>query len=168
MEFVLILLMLAAAFYFIIVAPALRSQKSRYTSSRDRNNSSSHQYIRETERPKACPLWGIEISRTQQRRLGKNDPSVIAAKLYRQQLGKFASFQQTRPMADADPNRSSSSATLPRFFQNMFPEEASSTTRRTHRILRKEIHLLTIPPESLKVSSCPKQIHFFLAALSRP
>jgi hypothetical protein len=38
MEFVLILLMLAAAFYFIIVAPALRSQKSRYTSSRDRNN----------------------------------------------------------------------------------------------------------------------------------
>ncbi|WPC35182.1 hypothetical protein O4M77_01725 [Acinetobacter sp. YWS30-1] len=132
MEFVLILLMLAAAFYFIIVAPALRSQKSRDTSSRDRNNaSSSHQYIRETERPKACPLWGIEISRTQQRRLGKNDPSVIAAKLYRQQLGKFASFQQTRPMADADPNRSSSSATLPRFFQNMFPEEASSTTRRT-------------------------------------
>ena len=130
MEFVLILLMLAAAFYFIIVAPALRSQKSRYTFSRDRNNtSSSHQYIRETERPKACPLWGIEISRTQQRRLGKNDPSVIAAKLYRQQLGKFASFQQTRPMADADPNRSSSSATLPRFFQNMFPEEASSTTR---------------------------------------
>lgn len=132
MEFVLILLMLAAAFYFIIVAPALRSQKSRYTSSRGRNNTStSHQYIRETERPKACPLWGIEISRTQQRRLGKNDPSVIAAKLYRQQLGKFASFQQTRPMADADPNRSSSSATLPRFFQNMFPEEASSTTRRT-------------------------------------
>lgn len=131
MEFVLILLMLAAAFYFIIVAPALRSQKSRYTFSRDRNNtSSSHQYIRETERPKACPLWGIEISRTQQRRLGKNDPSVIAAKLYRQQLGKFASFQQTRPMADADPNRSSSSATLPRFFQNIFPEEASSTTRR--------------------------------------
>ena len=130
MEFVLILLMLAAAFYFIIVAPALRSQKSRYTSSRGRNNTStSHQYIRETERPKACPLWGIEISRTQQRRLGKNDPSVIAAKLYRQQLGKFASFQQTRPMADADPNRSSSSATLPRFFQNMFPEEASSTTR---------------------------------------
>jgi len=130
MEFVLILLMLAAAFYFIIVAPALRSQKSRYTSSRDRNNaSSSHQYIHETGRPKACPLWGIEISRTQQRRLGKNDPSVIAAKLYRQQLGKFASFQQTRPMADADPNRSSSSATLPRFFQNMFPEEASSTTR---------------------------------------
>lgn len=93
MEFVLILLMLAAAFYFIIVAPALRSQKSRYTSSRGRNNTStSHQYIRETERPKACPLWGIEISRTQQRRLGKNDPSVIAAKLYRQQLGKFASF----------------------------------------------------------------------------
>ncbi|EXA67865.1 hypothetical protein J504_0742 [Acinetobacter baumannii 348935] len=132
MEFVLILLMLAAAFYFIIVAPALRSQKSRYTSSCGRNNTStSHQYIRETERPKACPLWGIEISRTQQRRLGKNDPSVIAAKLYRQQLGKFASFQQTRPMADADPNRSSSSATLPRFFQNMFPEEASSTTRRT-------------------------------------
>ncbi|MEK5752070.1 hypothetical protein V3519_08625 [Acinetobacter variabilis] len=132
MEFVLILLMLAAAFYFIIVAPALRSQKSRYTSSRGRNNTStSHQYIRETERPKACPLWGIEISRTQQRRLGKNDPSVIAAKLYRQQLGKFASFQQTRPMADADPNRSSSSATLPRFFQNMFPEETSSTTRRT-------------------------------------
>lgn len=132
MEFVLILLMLAAAFYFIIVAPALRSQKSRYTFSRDRNNtSSSHQYIRETERPKACPLWGIEISRTQQRRLGKNDPSVIAAKLYRQQLGKFASFQQTRPIADADQNRSSSSATLPRFFQNMFPEEASSTTRRT-------------------------------------
>ncbi|WP_180012699.1 hypothetical protein [Acinetobacter sp. YH16031] len=132
MEFVLILLMLAAAFYFIFVAPALRSQKSRYTSSRGRNNTStSHQYIRETERPKACPLWGIEISRTQQRRLGKNDPSVIAAKLYRQQLGKFASFQQTRPMADADPNRSSSSATLPRFFQNMFPEEASSTTRRT-------------------------------------
>ena len=132
MEFVLILLMLAAAFYFIIIAPALRSQKSRYTSSHDRiNTSSSHQYIRETERPKACPLWGIEISRTQQRRLGKNDPSVIAAKLYRQQLGKFASFQQTRPMADADPNRSSSSATLPRFFQNMFPEEASSTTRRT-------------------------------------
>lgn len=131
MEFVLILLMLAAAFYFII-APALRSQKSRYTSSRDRNNiSSSHQYIRETERPKACPLWGIEISRTQQRRLGKNDPSVIAAKLYRQQLGKFASFQQTRPMADADRNRPSSSATLPRFFQNMFPKEASSSTRRT-------------------------------------
>lgn len=130
MEFVLILLMLAAAFYFIIVAPALRSQKSRYTSSGGRNNTNtSHQYIRESERPKACPLWGIEISRTQQRRLGKNDPSVIAAKLYRQQLGKFASFQQTRPMADADPNRSSSSATLPRFFQNMFPEEASSTTR---------------------------------------
>jgi len=140
MEFVLILLMLAAAFYFIIVAPALRSQKSRYTSSCGRNNTStSHQYIRETERPKACPLWGIEISRTQQRRLGKNDPSVIAAKLYRQQLGKFASFQQTRPMADAYPNRSSSSATLPLY-----------------------------PPESLKVSSCPKQIHFFLAALSRP
>lgn len=130
MEFVLILLMLAAAFYFIIVAPALRSQKSRYTSSGGRNNTNtSHQYIRESERPKACPLWGIEISRTQQRRLGKNDPSVIAAKLYRQQLGKFASFQQTRPMADADPNRSSSSTTLPRFFQNMFPEEASSTTR---------------------------------------
>lgn len=130
MEFVLILLMLAAAFYFIIVAPALRSQKSRYTSSGSRNNTNtSHQYIRESERPKACPLWGIEISRTQQRRLGKNDPSVIAAKLYRQQLGKFASFQQTRPMADADPNRSSSSTTLPRFFQNMFPEEASSTTR---------------------------------------
>lgn len=127
MEFVL---MLAAAFYFIIVAPALRSQKSRYTSSGGRNNTNtSHQYIRESERPKACPLWGIEISRTQQRRLGKNDPSVIAAKLYRQQLGKFASFQQTRPMADADPNRSSSSTTLPRFFQNMFPEEASSTTR---------------------------------------
>ncbi len=130
MEFVLILLMLAAAFYFIIVAPALRSQKSRYTSSGGRNNTNtSHQYIRESERPKACPLWGIEISRTQQRRLGKNDPSVIAAKLYRQQLGKFASFQQTRPMADAEPNRSSSSATLPRFFQNMFPEQASSTTR---------------------------------------
>ena len=130
MEFVLILLMLAVAFYFIIVAPALRSQKSRYTSSDGRNNTNtSHQYIRESERPKACPLWGIEISRTQQRRLGKNDPSVIAAKLYRQQLGKFASFQQTRPMADADPNRSSSSATLPRFFQNMFPEQASSTTR---------------------------------------
>ena len=94
MEFVLILLMLAAAFYFII-APALRSQKSRYTSSGGRNNTStSHQYIRETERPKACPLWGIEISRSQQRRLGKNDPSVIAAKLYRQQLENLPVFSR--------------------------------------------------------------------------
>ena len=145
MEFVLILLMLAAAFYFII-APALRSQKSRYTSSGGRNNTStSHQYIRETERPKACPLWGIEISRTQQRRLGKNDPSVIAAKLYRQQLGKFASFQQTRPIADADQNRSSSSATLPRFFKICFPKKLLQPPGGLHRILRKEIHLLTIP-----------------------
>ncbi|WP_286965601.1 MULTISPECIES: hypothetical protein [Acinetobacter] len=156
MEFVLILLMLAAAFYFII-APALRSQKSRYTSSGGRNNTSpSHQYIRETGRPKACPLWGIEISRTQQRRLDKNDPSVIAAKLYRQQLGKFASFQQTRPIADANQNRSSSSATLPRFFQNMFPEEASSTTRRTSPHSSKRNSSFNYTPQN-PLKSAPAQ-----------
>ena len=132
MEFLIILLMLAVAFYFIIIAPALGSQKSRYTADRG-NTSAANRHNRQTERPKVCPLWGIEISHAQQRRLGKDDPSVIAAKLYRQQLGKFASFQQTRPEILADPSRPSNSATLPRFLQDLLADESSSASRRTSR-----------------------------------
>ncbi|MCO8089954.1 hypothetical protein [Acinetobacter pseudolwoffii] len=127
MEFLVILFMLIAVFYIVIIAPALRARKNAdYSGSSYTRPASGY-----ADRPKMSPLLGIEISASQQRRLGRNDPSVIAAKLYRQQKDQFASFQQARtephPAHYGQPNQ----GRLNQLFNDFIRDEPTNSSRRS-------------------------------------
>ena len=90
-------------------------------------------------RPRMPPLHGIEISAAQCRRLGKNDPSVIAAQLNKQysiDSGHTASlFEQLKQQLEqttqtapkrshsTDPTASSLSKQLHKIFDDLFSEQ---------------------------------------------
>ena len=79
MDFLIFLVVAGIMFYFSKLQPESKKQ----------NKQSQHQVTTEAiplavkprTRPTVPPLYGIEISTSQQRRLGKHDPSVIAANL---------------------------------------------------------------------------------------
>ena len=92
-----------------------------------------------TVRPRMPPLHGIEISAAQCRRLGKNDPSVIAAQLNKQYLSDsghtpslFEQLKQqleqttkTSPERDHStaPTASTLSKQLHKMFDDLFSEQ---------------------------------------------
>lgn len=96
MDFILFLIFAAVVFYFNQINP--RQQQRAMAAAEERtpqrilrptpvkmpppsHTASLHQTM---GRPRMPPLHGIEISAAQRRRLGKNDPSVIAAQLNKQ------------------------------------------------------------------------------------
>lgn len=83
MEFLVILFMLVAVFYIVIIAPALAARKEAHAANSSHTRPASTRASSYADRPKMSPLLGIEISASQRRRLGRHDPSVIAAKLYK-------------------------------------------------------------------------------------
>ena len=85
MEFLVILFMVGVVFYIVIIAPALKARKILMIRIHLAPALPAIGCSNSTERPKMSPLLGIEISASQRRRLGRHDPSVMAAKLYQQQ-----------------------------------------------------------------------------------
>jgi hypothetical protein len=79
MDFLIFLLVAGTMFYFSKMQPELKKQKIQTESSS--TTMAIPLKVNPRTRPTVPPLYGIEISASQQRRLGKNDPSVIAANL---------------------------------------------------------------------------------------
>ena len=131
MEFLVILFMIVAVFYVVILAPALAARKETHNSGSSYIRPASNRATSYADRPKMSPLLGIEISASQRRRLGRNDPSVIAAKLYRQQKDQFASFQQARtephPAHYGQPNQ----GRLNKLFNDFIRDEPTNSSRRS-------------------------------------
>lgn len=92
MEFLVILFMIVAVFYVVILAPALAARKEAHNSGSSYIRPASNRAMSYADRPKMTPLLGIEISASQRRRLGRDDPSVIAARLYHQQKRSICQF----------------------------------------------------------------------------
>src|SRR5690606_31814911 len=125
MAFLAILFTLIAVCYIVIIAPAVRARNDAdYSGSSYTRPASGY-----ADRPKMSPLLGIEISASQRRRLGRNDPSVIAAKLYHQQKDQFASFQQARtephPAHYGQPNQ----GRLNKLFNDYMRDEPTNRSR---------------------------------------
>lgn len=134
MEFLIILLMILAVLYFVIIAPMLRARQDTHSSDPSHSRSgTTRAATRHAARPQMSPLLGIEISASQRRRLGRNDPSVIAAKLYHQQKDQFASFQTARPQSHSPHNQQSVTSKLNTFFNNLMLDESTTSSRRQNQ-----------------------------------
>lgn len=155
MEFLIILFMIVAVLYVVIIAPALRARKDRPYSGSSHPRASSSRATAPTDRPKMSPLLGIEISASQRRRLGRNDPSVIAAKLYRQQKDHFASFQQSRaepqPAHYGQPNQ----GRLNKLFNDFIRDEPANSSRRSTQNTQNRSSRPVAPVSPLRTN--PKQ-----------
>ena len=87
MEFLVILFMIVAVFYVVILAPALAARKEAHDSGSSYIRPASNRATNYADRPKMTPLLGIEISASQRRRLGRDDPpslppdSIISKKI---------------------------------------------------------------------------------------
>ncbi|WP_216935196.1 MULTISPECIES: hypothetical protein [unclassified Acinetobacter] len=133
MEFLVILFMIIIVFYIVIIAPALRARKNADYSGSSYTRPASNRASSYADRPKMSPLLGIEISASQRRRLGRNDPSVIAAKLYRQQKDQFASFQQTRPQPHSSQHKPPVQSRLHQLFNDFIADEPPTPSQRSNQ-----------------------------------
>lgn len=81
MDFILFLVVVAVLFYFNKLTPAIQQASQTHTEHLSTAEQPSVQPTSAFQTPRATipPLLGIEISAAQQRRLGANDPSVLAA-----------------------------------------------------------------------------------------
>lgn len=155
MEFLVILFMVGVVFYIVIIAPALKARKNTDDSYSSRSRPASNRTSNSTERPKMSPLLGIEISASQRRRLGRHDPSVMAAKLYQQQKHQFASFQQARPQPHSPHPEAPVHTRLHKLFSDLITDESSTQSRRPNQYSQTRRTRPVAPLSPLK--SNPKQ-----------
>src|SRR5690606_19619030 len=96
--------------------------------------------------PKMTPLLGIEISASQRRRLGRDDPSVIAARLYHQQKDQFASFQQARPQSHSPHHKAPVQSRLNKFFNDLIADESTTPSRHPNHYSQTRNNRPVAPP----------------------
>lgn len=153
MDFILFLVFAGVVFYFNQIKPRQNQRANTKLEERapqqvlrqkpiktETSSPSPTTYSRQTiERPRMPPLHGIEISAAQCRRLGKNDPSVIAAQLNKQySIGsghtpslfeqlkqQLEQTTQTAPERShsTTPTASSLSKQLHKIFDDLFSEQ---------------------------------------------
>lgn len=78
MEFILFLTIVGVGFYLSKVQPYLKQQRDAVQNPAPFAQPIASTSTQAVQRPTVPPLLGIEISASQQRRLGKDDPSVKA------------------------------------------------------------------------------------------
>ena len=153
MDFILFLVFAGVVFYFNQIKPRQNQRANTELEERapqqvlrqkpiktETSSPSPTTYSRQTiERPRMPPLHGIEISATQCRRLGKDDPSVIAAQLnkaystgtghppsffdqLKQQLEKVAQSAQAHSHSTS-PTAPTLSKQLHKIFDDLFSEQ---------------------------------------------
>lgn len=101
------------------------------------------------------PLLGIEISASQRRRLGRDDPSVIAARLYHQQKDQFASFQQARPQPHSPHHKAPVQSRLNKFFNDLIADESTTPSRHPNQYSQTRNNRPVAPLSPVKTN--PKQ-----------
>ncbi len=155
MEFLVILFMIVAVFYVVILAPALAARKEAHDSGSSYIRPASNRATSYADRPKMTPLLGIEISASQRRRLGRDDPSVIAARLYHQQKDQFASFQQARPQSHSPHHKAPVQSRLNKFFNDLIADESTTSSRHPNQYSQTRNNRPVAPLSPVKTN--PKQ-----------
>jgi len=155
MEFLVILFMIVAVFYVVILAPALAARKEAHNSGSSYIRPASNRAMSYADRPKMTPLLGIEISASQRRRLGRDDPSVIAARLYHQQKDQFASFQQARPQSHSPHHKAPVQSRLNKFFNDLIADESTTSSRHPNQYSQTYNNRPVAPLSPVKTN--PKQ-----------
>lgn len=149
MDFILFLIFAGIIFYFSQIKPRLEQQRAEEADTakpakKMRSKlvaASTHQPVKQQEkrvhRPSDPVLLGIEITASQQRRLGKNDPSVLAAQrakqLHQAQQADSSFFEHMTsqvehvfkqaneaPKHQSAASRSKSKPVLDKLFDNLF------------------------------------------------